>query len=101
MIDWTSISMNLNSLQLIVTEDIEKYQEQLNEVIAEENSSKYTDIERSEAHERLGIVQYYHGNFNDSLKNLEAALRPKYMEHKLPRNIVYINIMVCCFFFYL
>lgn len=84
----------MNAIQLIVTEDIERYQARLNDVLSEDNAAKYTDIERSEAHERLGIVQYYHGNFADSLKNLEAALRPKYMEHKLPRNILYINIMV-------
>lgn len=54
---------------------VEFYQEKFDEM--KENEKEYTDLDRSEIEERLGIVHFYYGSFHKATTHLEAALKTR------------------------
>jgi len=58
------------------------------------DKTKYTNIERSDAFESLGIAQFYNGNYGEAISNLEAAIAPRYIKVKSKRRVAVIKTLV-------
>lgn len=69
---------------------------QLEEDVARKsaNKTKYTNVERSDAFESLGIAQFYNGNYADAITNLEAAIAPRYIKVKSKKRVAMIKTLV-------
>jgi hypothetical protein len=56
--------------------------------------AKYTNIERSEALESLGIAQFFSGNFSEAVTNLEAAISARFVKLKSKKRLAMIKMLV-------
>lgn len=56
--------------------------------------AKYTNIERSEALESLGVAQFYNGDFADAVLNLEASIAPRFVKLKTKKRMIMIKTLV-------
>lgn len=54
---------------------VEFYQEKFDEM--KEKEKEYTDLDRSEIEERLGIAHFYYGSFHKATIHLESALKTR------------------------
>ncbi len=88
--------MDFDCLDLVVSDNIVQYREALEEVINENHAEKYTDVEKSDAFERLGIAQFYHGDYKEAVTNLEIAICPQFLEFKSARSIALVKSTVLC-----
>jgi hypothetical protein len=58
------------------------------------SSSMYTDIEKSEIYESLGITQFFNGNYSEAIDNLKASVQPQYLRLKSNKRICYVKLLV-------
>jgi len=83
---------NLGNVLILPTLKIHELQEQVERKIA--GRKEFTNIERSEALESLGIAQFYNGDYAESISNLEAAIAPRYIKIKAKRRVAIIKTLV-------
>ena len=69
---------------------------QLEDDVARKTADKtrFTNIERSDAFESLGIAQFYNGNYAEAISNLEASIAPRYIKVKSKRRVAVIKTLV-------
>jgi hypothetical protein len=56
--------------------------------------ARFTNIERSEALESLGVAQFYNGDYADAVVNLEGAIAPRYVKLKSKKRLIMIKSLV-------
>jgi len=62
-------------------------------------SSMYTDIEKSEIYESLGITQFFNGNYSEAIDNLKASIQPQYLRLKSNKRICYVKLLIGILYF--
>lgn len=83
---------NLGNVLILPTLKIHELQEQVEKKTA--GRKEFTNIERSEALESLGIAQFYNGDYAEAISNLEGAIAPRYIKIKAKRRVAIIKTLV-------
>lgn len=56
--------------------------------------AKFTNVERSEALESLGVVQFFNGDFAEAVQSLEGSIGPRFIKLKSKKRLVMIKMLV-------
>lgn len=65
-----------------------------NVALTSSSKTDYTNIERSEAFETLGIAQFYNGDYSDAVLNLEKAISNRFINLKSKRRLMIVKSLV-------
>lgn len=84
--------MNFGNVLILPTLKIHDLQEQVETKTL--GRKEYTNIERSEALESLGIVQFYNGDYAEAISNLEASIAPRYIKLKAKKRVAMVKTLV-------
>lgn len=84
--------MDFEEVDILTSLKINEFEARV--AITASSKTEYTNIERSEALETLGIAQFYNGDYSDAVINLEKAISSRYIKLKSKKRVVIIKTLV-------
>eukprot|EP01032_Pedospumella_encystans_P025765 gene25765-29109_t len=84
--------MNFNNVLILPPLKVHQLEDDVARKTADK--TRFTNIERSDAFESLGIAQFYNGNYAEAISNLEASIAPRYIKVKSKRRVAVIKTLL-------
>lgn len=88
----SAAKMDFETVDILTALKINEFESKV--AITASSKKEYTNIERSEALETLGIAQFYNGDYADAVTNLEKSISPRYIKLKSKKRVMVVKSLV-------
>jgi Tfp pilus assembly protein PilF len=84
--------LDVDTLDFLTVLKVTEFEDKVK--LSHSSDELYTDIERADALESLGIAYFTNGNYIDALNSLEACISPQYRKLKTMKRLATIYTLV-------